>query len=144
MHFLKATFVSNDTTGKPMRLPLMIASALILGSASLVQAGENDARIADVEIRRDSPDQTGIYHVRVTIEHHDQGWDNYVESWEIFGPDGQILGTRPFFEPELEREQTVSALAGIVIPEDIETVMIRARTFPGGLEGDPVEVNIPH
>ncbi len=144
MHLLKDNLISSEMTGKPMRLPLMIASALIVGYAGLAHAGENDARIADVQIKRDSPDQAGIYHFRVTIEYEDQGWENYVESWEIFAPDGQVLGSRPFFEPELEREQTVSALAGIVIPEDIKTVTIRARTYPKGYEGDPVEVSIPH
>lgn len=127
-----------------MRLPLMIASALIFGYAGLSHADTSTARIADVQVKRDSPDQSGIYHIRVTIEHEDQGWDDYVESWEIFGPDGEILGVRPFFEPELEREKTVSALAGVVIPEDIKTVTIRARTHPKGFEGAPVEVSIPH
>ncbi len=127
-----------------MRLPLMIVSALFVGSASLAHAGDESARIADVQIKRDSPEQTGIYHIRVTIEHEDQGWDDYIEAWEIFGPDGQILGVRPFFEPELDRAKTVSALAGVVIPADIKTVTIRARNYPNGLEGAPYEVSIPH
>ena len=129
-----------------MSLPLLTAtaSAIILGFSTLAQANEDVARIADVEIKRDSPNQPGIYHIRVTIEHEDTGWDDYVEAWEIFGPDGTVLGVRPFFEPELERQKTVSALAGVVIPEDVKTVTIRARKFPGGLEGDPFEIQIPH
>ena len=71
-----------------MRLPLMIVSALVIGSAGLSHANEDAARIADVKIKRDSPDQPGIYHIRVTIEHEDQGWDDYTEAWEIYGPDG--------------------------------------------------------
>lgn len=127
-----------------MSLPLLTASALILSFASLAQASDDVARIADVQIKRESPDQTGIYHIRVTIEHGDKGWDDYVEAWEVFGPDGTVFGIRPFFEPELEREKTVSALSGIVIPEDINSVTIRARAHPQGLEGDPFEVQIPH
>lgn len=127
-----------------MRLPLIIASVLTLAHIGAVQAEEQDARIADVQIKRDSPDQPGIYHIRVTIEHEDTGWDDYVEAWEISGPDGKVLGVRPFFEPELERPQTVSALSGVVIPEDIKTITVRARTYPKGFEGTPVEVSIPH
>ncbi|MGI9419445.1 MAG: hypothetical protein ACR2RA_16585 [Geminicoccaceae bacterium] len=127
-----------------MRLPLLIASALVFGPASLANADDEAARIADVQIKRDNPDQPGIYHIRVTIEHEDTGWDDYVESWEISEPGGKVLGVRPFFEPELERASTVSALAGVVIPEDVKTVTIRARTYPKGLEGDPVEIQIPH
>ncbi|MEM8951289.1 MAG: hypothetical protein AAGC99_18375 [Pseudomonadota bacterium] len=126
-----------------MRLPLMIVSALVIGSAGLAHASEDAARIADVKIKRDSPNQPGIYHIKVTIEHEDQSWNDYIEAWEIYGPDGQVLGVRPFFEPELEREQTISALSGVVIPEDIRTVTIRARNYPKGLEGEPVEVSLP-
>ncbi|MDH3661963.1 MAG: hypothetical protein OEU92_18360 [Alphaproteobacteria bacterium] len=126
-----------------MRPSLLIAFALVLGSAGLGHAGDV-ARIADVQVKRDSPDQPGIYHISVTIEHEDAGWQDYVEAWEIFGPDGEVLGVRPFFEPELEQPKTVSALAGVVIPEDIKSVTIRARTHPGGFEGAPVEVDIPH
>ncbi|MEM7042305.1 MAG: hypothetical protein AAF543_05800 [Pseudomonadota bacterium] len=127
-----------------MRLPLAIASTLTLALVGTAQAEEQDARIADVQIKRDSPDQPGIYHIRVTIEHEDTGWDDYVEAWEIYDPDGKVIGVRPFFEPELERLKTVSALAGVVIPEDIKTVTIRARTYPKGFEGAPIEVSVPH
>ena len=127
-----------------MRLPLLIAAIFAFGHVDHARANDDAARIADVQIKRDSPDQPGIYHIKVTIEHEDTGWHDYVESWEIFGPDGEVLGVRPFFEPELERDKTVSALAGVVIPEDIKTVTIRARTYPQGFEGGPVEVDIPH
>ena len=80
----------------------------------------------------------------VTIEYEDTGWDDYIEAWEVRGPDGAVLGVRPFFEPSLERTRTVTALAGVVIPDDIKTVTIRARAYPVGYVGDPVEVSIPH
>jgi hypothetical protein len=127
-----------------MHVPLLIASAFVFVLSGVAHAGEYAPRIADVQIKRDNPEQSGIFHIRVTIEHEDTGWDDYVEAWEIYGPDGKIMGVRPFFEPELEQQQTVSALAGVVIPEDIKTVTIRARTHPVGLVGDPVEIQIPH
>lgn len=126
-----------------MRVSPLIVAAIAFGSAGFAHAGDA-ARIADVQVKRDSPDQPGIYHISVTIEHEDTGWDNYVESWEVFGPDGKTLGVRPFFEPELERQETVSALAGVVIPETIKTVTIRARAHPRGLEGAPIKVDVPH
>jgi hypothetical protein len=127
-----------------MRLPLIILAALAIASPQAAYAQDQAPRIADVKVKRDSPDQPGIFHITVKIEHEDTGWDDYVESWEIFGPDGKVIGVRPFFEPELERPATVSALAGIVIPEDIKIVTIRTRKHPTGLEGEPVEVTIPH
>jgi hypothetical protein len=127
-----------------MRLPLIIGLALIVMNAKAGPADADAARITNVQVKRDSPDQAGIFHIKVTIEHNDTGWDDYVESWEVFGPEGQVLGVRPFFEPELERGKTVSALAGVVIPSDIKTVTIRARSHPQGFEGSPVEADIPH
>lgn len=127
-----------------MRLSLIIGIALIVMNAQTGPADADAARITDVEVKRDSPDQPGIFHIKVTIEHDDTGWDDYVESWEVIGPEDQPLGVRPFFEPELEQGKTVSALAGVVIPSDIKTVTIRARSHPQGFEGPPVEVNIPH
>ncbi|MGI9509153.1 MAG: hypothetical protein ACR2QJ_07380 [Geminicoccaceae bacterium] len=127
-----------------MRLPMLIAALFTFGQVADVRAENDPARVADVQIKRDSPDQPGIFHIEVTIEHEDTGWDDYVEAWEIFGPNGEILGIRPFFEPELEREKTISALSGVIIPEDIKTVTIRARTYPAGLEGGPYRVDIPH
>ncbi len=132
-----------------MHLPLLMVSAFALnlvGALSLsgtAQAADDVARVADVQIKRDSADQAGIYHILVTIEHEDTGWDDYVEAWEITSPEGELLGVRPFFEPELENTRTVSALAGVVIPEEIKSVMIRARTHPNGIEGDPFEIQLP-
>ncbi len=123
---------------------LIFGLALVLLGASSAWADADVAKVADVQVKRDSPDQPGIYHIKVTIEYEDTGWDNYVEAWEVRGPDGSLLGVRPFFEPALERTRTITALAGVVIPDDINTVTVRARTYPVGYVGDPVEVSIPH
>jgi len=127
-----------------MRFSVMIGLSLMILSGQAGLAGQSNPKIADVDVKRDSPDQSGIYHIKVTIEHEDTGWDDYVDAWEIVGADGTVLGVRPFFEPELERAKTVSALAGVVIPEDVKTVMIRTRKHPEGYTGDPVEITIPH
>lgn len=126
-----------------MHLPLLMVSAFALSLASAAQASDEVAHIADVQVKRDSSEQPGIYHIRVTIEHEDTGWDDYVEAWEITSPAGELLGVRPFFEPELEDAKTITALAGVVIPEDITTITIRARTHPNGIEGEPVQVQLP-
>ncbi len=127
-----------------MRFSSIIGLALIVLGGQAAFAETSNPNIADVEVKRDSPDQSGIYHVKVVIEHEDTGWDDYVDAWEIIGSNGMILGVRPFFEPELDQSRTVSALAGVVIPEDVKTVTIRTRKHPDGYKGDPVEITIPH
>ena len=127
-----------------MRFSLIVALAATMLGGQAAHADQGDPKIADVEIKRDREEQPGIFHIKVTIEHQDTGWDDYVDAWEIFAPDGQILGQRPFFEPDLEDGKTVSALSGVVIPEDVKTAIIRARMHPHGHMGDPVEIAIPH
>lgn len=127
-----------------MRFSLVIGLALMMLGGQAGYAEQSDPKIADVQVRRDSLDQPGIYHVEVVIEHADTGWDDYVDAWEIVGTNGQVLAARPFFEPELERDTTVSALAGVIIPVNHKTVLIRARKHPQGYQGEPVEVTVPH
>ena len=127
-----------------MRLPMLIVSAFALTFAGLAHANSDVAKIADVKVKRDSADQPGIFHFVVTIEHNDTGWDDYTEAWEITDPSGQLIGSRPFFEPELEKPTTKTALSGVVVQQDVKSVMVRARNYPNGLEGEPFEVKIPH
>lgn len=127
-----------------MRLPMLIVSAFVLTFSGLAHANNDVAKIAEVKVKRDSADQPGIFHFVVTIEHQDTGWDDYIEGWEIFDPNGLIIASRPFFEPELEKATTKTALSGVIVPEDFETVTVRARNYPNGLEGEPFEVKIPH
>lgn len=127
-----------------MRFFLIVGLALMMLGGQAGYAEQSNPRIADVKVKRDSSDQPGIYHVKVTIEHEDTGWDDYVDAWEIVGSDGSVLGVRPFFEPELDRGRTVTALAGVVISKDVKTVTIRTRKHPHGYQGAPVEVTIPH
>lgn len=127
-----------------MRFSVVVGLALTMLGGQAGYAEQSDPHIADVKVKRDSPDLAGIYHIKVTIEHEDTGWDDYVDAWEIIGSDGSVLGIRPFFEPELERTKTVTALAGVVIPEDVKKVTIRARKHPQGYQGEAVEITIPH
>ena len=85
-----------------MRLLSFVLAAMTITVPHLALAEGQTARIADVHVKRDSPDQSGIYHIMVTIEHEDTGWNDYIEAWEVVGPDGKLIATRPFFEPELE------------------------------------------
>lgn len=127
-----------------MRFSLLIGLAFVMLSGQAGLAGESSPKIADVQVKRDAVDQSGIYHIKVVIEHEDTGWDDYVDAWEIVGSNGELLGVRPFFEPELDRDRTVTALAGVVIPEEVKTVTIRTRKHPQGYQGETVEVTIPH
>ena len=138
-----------------MRRSLHLAAAIacaIGGPAALSptlaqdqEAGALPPKITYVSVRPDAEERVGhsLYHFRVTILHEDTGWDNYVEAWEIIGPDGEVLGERPFFEPKPGKLEQLTALSGVIIPTEVETVEIRARHYPEGYSGEAVQVNLP-
>ena len=79
-----------------MRFSVIVGLALMMLSGQAGYAEQSNPRIADVEVKRDSSDQAGIYHVKVTIEHEDTGWDDYVDAWEIIGSDRCRSRRSPF------------------------------------------------
>jgi hypothetical protein len=64
----------------------------------------------------------------VTLEHADTGWNDYADGWRIETPDGTILGERPLLHPHVEEQPFTRSLAGVTIPGDVTSVVIRART----------------
>jgi hypothetical protein len=118
-------------------------SALTPSYAEGETAAGAPPKITFVSVRPDTEDRPGLYHFRVKILHDDTGWENYVEAWEIIGPEGEVLGERPFFEPKPEKTEQLTALSGVPIPTEIESVKIRARHYPDGYPGEEVLVELP-
>ena len=70
--------------------------------------------------------------VSATLSHGDTGWDDYADGWRVEAPDGTVLGTRELLHPHVDEQPFTRSLGGVVIPEGMETVMIRARTNVDG------------
>ena len=63
----------------------------------------------------------------VTLRHPDTGWDHFADGWEVLAPDGTRLGFRELYHPHVEEQPFTRALSGVVIPEGVSEVFIRAR-----------------
>jgi len=103
-------------------LPVLAATLLIVGAASgRVAAGE--VEIVDARARQSGETWT----FSVTLLHNDEGWDHYADLWQVIGPDGAVLGERVLLHPHENEQPFTRSLSGVVIPEGVTAVQIRAR-----------------
>jgi peroxiredoxin len=119
-------------------IPVALAAALTATAALADIPAVTEARV-----KFDNEGVSGIYQFTVTVAHQDTGWDNYVDAWEIVAPDGQVLGVRMMFQPQVGKDRTTTGLAGVVVPEGIEQVTIRTHKPDEGYVGATKTVAIP-
>ena len=80
--------------------------------------------------------------IDVTLRHGDTGWDHYADGWYILAPDGTELGYRELLHPHVNEQPFTRSLSGVVIPEGIRAVDVRANDSVHGLS-DPVRYALP-
>lgn len=116
------------------RLVLIVAVL----AASVVYAGEAD--VVDVSVK-----QTGenVFSFSVTVRHQDEGWDHYANKWDVIAPDGTVLGTRTLHHPHETEQPFTRSLSGVKIPQNIDTVTIRAHDSVHQYGGKTVTVKVP-
>lgn len=82
--------------------------------------------------------------VSVTLTHPDTGWDHYADGWEVLAPDGTQLGFRLLAHPHVNEQPFTRALAGLTIPDGIDTVLIRSRCLVDGLSLQTYILRLTH
>ncbi len=117
-----------------MRVTLM----LLLLLPQLAVAGNADVVNVAIEARG-----VRLYKLEVTVAHKDQGWDHYVDMWEIVAPDGTVLGKRSIFTPHDGETSFSTILVGVKIPEGVKEVTIRAHDLVHEYKGKAVTVAVP-
>ena len=83
----------------------------------------------------DAPQVTAIEAARtgagwrfdVTLNHPDTGWDHYADGWRVELADGTVLGDRPLAHPHVNEMPFTRSQSGIVIPDGVTEVYLRAR-----------------
>lgn len=82
----------------------------------------------------DPPDVIGIeaspsgsgWRFDVTLNHPDTGWDHYADGWRVELEDGTILATRVLAHPHVTEMPFTRSQSGIVVPEGVSEVFVRA------------------
>ncbi|MDF2374122.1 MAG: hypothetical protein P1V21_25355 [Rhizobiaceae bacterium] len=103
-----------------------------------VFAGEAD--VVAVEARQGSD---GSWRFDVTLRHGDEGWDHYADRWDIVGPDGTVYGNRVLAHPHVNEQPFTRSLSGVVIPDNLVSVVVRGHDLVHGLGGKELQVDLP-
>lgn len=99
-------------------------------------AGEVDIR----EVRVECPSSCTF---SVTLEHADQGWSHYANQWDVTTMDGRLLKSRVLYHPHDDEQPFTRSLSGVMVPQGMRQVKIRARDSKHGYSSREVTVDIP-
>ena len=69
----------------------------------------------------------GGWRFDVTLLHPDTGWDHYADGWRVELADGTVLTTRVLAHPHVNEQPFTRSQSGVVVPEGVSDVYIRAR-----------------
>lgn len=116
----------------------LIMPIVLLAGLGGALAGQAD--VVAVEVSRAAD---GTWRFDVTVRHADEGWDHYADAWEVVAPDGTVLGTRTLLHPHVEEQPFTRSLSGVVIPEGLAEVIVRARDSVHGHGGRELRVALP-
>jgi hypothetical protein len=112
----------------------LIAGLLLLSPTCY--AGE----VSIVEVSVECPNSCTF---SVTLEHADQGWDHYANQWDVVTLDGKLLKSRVLHHPHENEQPFTRSLSGVLIPDGVDKVKIRARDTMHGYSAQEFVVEIP-
>jgi hypothetical protein len=93
--------------------------------------------------------QGGSWTFHVTVAHPDTGWEDYADGWDVVTPDGEVLKpdpsspfTRLLLHPHENEQPFTRSQSGIVVPEGVTEVRVRAHDLVDGYGGREVVVDL--
>lgn len=117
----------------------------VISIAAIISALVSGASVAgDVEIvDATAKEGAGGWTFSVTLKHGDTGWDHYADLWEVYTPEGELLGKRVLAHPHVNEQPFTRSLSGVQIPDDITSVIIRARDSVHGVSPQEFRLELP-
>lgn len=110
---------------------------------------ETRAANADVAFVHATQAADGTWRFDVTVRHPDTGWEDYADGWDVMTPDGQVLKvdeddpfTRLLLHPHENEQPFTRSQSGIVVPEGVTVVIVRAHDLVDGFGGREIEVDL--
>ncbi len=94
-------------------------------------------------------DPAGHWTFSVQVEHPDTGWEDYADGWDVVTPDGTVLKpdpsspfTRLLLHPHVGEQPFTRSQSGIIVPEGVSQVTVRAHDLIHGFGGRQVLVDL--
>jgi len=105
---------------------------------------------ADVTfVRAVKEEQANSWTFHVTVEHPDTGWEDYADGWDVVLPGGVVVKpesdspfTRLLLHPHENEQPFTRSQGGIIIPEGVAEVRVRAHDLVDGFGGQEVVVDL--
>ena len=104
---------------------------------------------ADVEYVRAVFQPDGAWTFHVTVRHADVGWQDYADGWDVILPDGSVIlpdlklaYTRPLQHPHETEQPFTRSQSGVMVPDGVTTVNVRAHDLLAGWGGKEVTVDL--
>ncbi len=116
-----------------------LLAACLLSLLPLAPALAGEADVVSAEAAQESD---GTWRFRVTVRHGDEGWDHYADRWQVETLEGRVLGTRVLLHPHEHEQPFTRSLGGVVIPPEVDKVLIRAHDSVHGDGGATVTVKL--
>lgn len=103
---------------------------------------------ADVEYVRAVENADGTWTFHVTVRHPDTGWEDYADGWDVVLSDGMGVVkpdesqpfTRVLFHPHVNEQPFTRSQSGIILPDWVDIVTVRAHDSVHGFGGREVVV----
>ena len=118
-------------------------------AATEAAAGSRGLANADIEFVRAVQSRDGSWTFHVTVRHPDTGWEDYADGWDVVSPDGQVLKssaaepfTRLLLHPHENEQPFTRSQSGILVPDGVTTVTVRAHDLVDGFGGRQVSVDL--
>lgn len=109
----------------------------------------NGSANADVEFVRAVREGDSTWTFHVTVRHPDTGWEDYADGWDVLAPDGTVIKpdpdspfTRLLLHPHENEQPFTRSQSGLLIPEDVTVVTVRAHDLVDGFGGAEVLVDL--
>ncbi|MFT5193151.1 MAG: hypothetical protein ACI9EW_000316 [Cellvibrionaceae bacterium] len=118
--------------------------AVLPAAPAIAGIGDVDVLFVSARLSGD-----GTWNFAVTLEHADNGWEDYADGWDVVLPDGSVIKpsadspfTRLLTHPHDTEQPFTRSQSGIVIPDQATTVFVRAHELVEGYGATVVAVDL--
>lgn len=123
---------------------IIFAVFLVALAVPVISQDEGCAHVVDGTATEQSP---GVWLIAATVSSTETGWDKYADEWivstkNIGNDEMTVLGTRSLAHPHENEQPFTRSLSGVMIPEDVSTVVLSARDSVLGYCGDTYELSL--
>jgi len=106
-----------------------------------------NADVLFVRAVKDTEPNSWTFHV--TVSHPDTGWEDYADGWDVVFPDGKVIKpdpedpfTRLLLHPHEAEQPFTRSQSGILIPDGVTKVQVRAHDLVDGFGGEEITVDL--